>query len=286
MNGPAGRPAEAGATYLDKIVPAVLSRLEERKRALSLSALRASLTPYRRPSFAEAIGKPGMTLIAEVKRASPSKGLIRPDLAVAPLVRAYERAGARAISVLTEEDFFSGSLEDLGVAVAATTLPVLRKDFILDAYQVYEARAAGASAVLLIAALLSDSELDTLITLAKDLELGVLLEVHDESEVARALQFPHVVIGVNNRDLRTFTVSVRTTVDLSRLVPSDRLLVGESGICSNEDVRALEGCGVDGVLVGETLLRSPDVEAAISQLMRPNGRGLGSVDETRKREDR
>ena len=285
MNVPDVRPVDPGATYLDKIVPAVLRRLDERKQALPLSALLSALAPFRRPSFAEAVGEPGMSLIAEVKRASPSKGPIRPDLSVVSLVRAYERAGARAISVLTEQDFFSGSLEDLREAAAATALPVLRKDFILDAYQVYEARAAGASAVLLIAALLSDSELEVLATLAANLELGVLLEVHDEAEVARALQFPDVVIGVNNRDLRTFTVSVRTTVDLARLVPPERLLVGESGICSNEDVRTLEACGVDGVLVGETLLRSPDVEAAVSQLMLPNRLGSDIVDETRKRED-
>jgi indole-3-glycerol phosphate synthase len=279
------RPAVSGPTYLDRIVPAVLSRLEERKRELPLSELRVGLAPFRRPSFAEAMGKPGISLIAEVKRASPSKGPIRPDLSVASLVRAYERAGARAVSVLTEQDYFSGSLDDLREAVAATALPVLRKDFILDAYQVYEARAAGASAVLLIAALLSDSELEALAALAANLELGVLLEVHDEAEVERALRFPDVVIGVNNRDLRTFDVSVNTTVELSRLIHSERLLVGESGICSNEDVRALESCGVDGVLVGETLLRSPDVEAAVSQLMRPSPVGSEIADETRKRED-
>ena len=278
-------PIDPGATYLDRIVPAVRRRLEERKQALPLSALRPGLVPFRRSSFAEAMAEPGMSLIAEVKRASPSKGPIRPDLSVASLVRAYERAGARAISVLTEQDFFSGSLEDLREAVAATALPVLRKDFILDAYQVYEARAVGASAVLLIAALLSDSELEALTALAANLELGVLLEVHEEAELTRALRFPGVVIGVNNRDLRTFNVSVRTTVDLSRLVPPERLLVGESGICSNEDVRTLEACGVDGVLVGETLLRNPDVEAAVSQLMQPRRVEPETLDETRKRED-
>ncbi len=276
---------ESGATYLDRIVPAVRRRLEERKRALPLSALRASLPSDLRPSFAEAVGRPGMSLIAEVKRASPSKGPIRPHLQVSSLVRAYEDAGARAISVLTEQDFFLGSLEDLRDAVAATALPVLRKDFILDPYQVFEARAAGASAVLLIAALLVDPVLAELIGLAHDLDLGVLLEVHDESEAARALQFPGVIIGVNNRDLRTFNVSVQTTVGLAGLVPRDRLLVGESGICSNEDVRTLEAHGVDGVLVGETLLRSPDVQAVISALMQPGRSGFRVMDETQKRED-
>ena len=276
---------EDAATYLDKILPAVRNRLEERKRVVPISALKATLTSSRRSSFAEAISRPGMSLIAEVKRASPSKGPMRPHLRVASLVRAYAAAGARAVSVLTEQDFFLGSLEDLREAVATSTLPVLRKDFILDPYQVYEARAAGASAVLLIAALLSDPELETLIDLADNLDLAVLLEVHDEAEMVRALQFANVVIGVNNRDLRTFRVSVQTTVELARLVPADRLLVGESGICSNEDVRTLEACGVDGVLVGETLLRSPDVEAAVSQLMQPSREGSETMGETRKRED-
>ncbi|MCL5736634.1 MAG: indole-3-glycerol phosphate synthase TrpC [Actinobacteria bacterium] len=266
-----GSPGHPGETYLDRIVPAVLVRLEERKRELPLSALEASIDGTgdqgRRLSFVESIAADGVSLIAEIKRASPSKGPIWPDLEVGPLVMAYERAGARAISVLTEQDYFKGSLEDLCAAVAATSLPVLRKDFIVDVYQIYEARAAGASAVLLIAALLSDVELRTLAALAEDLDLAVLLEVHDAQELARALRFPGVVIGVNNRDLRTFEVSLQTTCDLARLVPTGRLLIGESGIRTNDDLRMLKASGVDGVLVGETLLRSPDVETAIRDLI-------------------
>jgi indole-3-glycerol phosphate synthase len=273
-------------TYLDRIVPAVRRRLEERKRTMPLTELLAGSTSRRPPSFAEAIAMPGISLIAEVKRASPSKGPIRPDLDVPSLVQRYERAGARAISILTEEDFFRGTLDDLTEAVAATTLPVLRKDFILDEYQVYEARAAGASAILLIAALLSDSELDTLTALAGSLDMDVLLEVHDKEELARGLRFPDVVIGVNNRDLRTFAVTLQTTTDLARLVPPERLLVGESGICTNEDVLMLQAFGVDGVLVGESLLRSPDVEAAVETLMRAAREGLQSTDEVRTGEDR
>jgi indole-3-glycerol phosphate synthase len=276
--------SSAGGTYLDRIVPAVRRRLDERKTALPLKTLLETPFPGRPPSFVEAIAAPDVSLIAEIKRASPSKGPIRPELDVASLIRAYERAGARAISVLTEEDFFRGSLADLREAVASTTLPVLRKDFIIDQYQVYEARAAGAAAVLLIAALLTDEDIEVMTGLAGELSMGVLLEVHDEAEALRALRFGDAVIGVNNRDLRTFEVTVGTTVEIGRLVPRHRLLVGESGIATHEDVRMLEAAGVDGVLVGESLLRNPDVEAAIEALMGAGLQGYRGADHTRKEE--
>jgi indole-3-glycerol phosphate synthase len=266
-------------TYLDRIVPAVRRRLEERRQALSLQTLKKMPLPPQPPSFAAAIAAPGVSLIAEVKRASPSKGPIRPDLDVAALVRAYERAGARAVSVLTEEDFFRGSLADLRTAVAATRLPVLRKDFVVDEYQIYEARAAGAAAVLLIAALLSDREIEALAAVSAGLGMAVLLEVHDADEAERALRVDDVVIGVNNRDLRTFEVSLQTTVEASRLIPPNRLLVGESGIVTSADVAMLQRAGVDGVLVGESLLRSPDVEAAVSELV---GGGTSALDWSHK----
>jgi indole-3-glycerol phosphate synthase len=256
-------------TYLDRIVPAVLRRLEERKQNVPQEILESLPVPSGRASFAEAIRAPGVSLIAEVKRASPSKGPIRPGLDAGLLARAYEAAGARAISVLTEQDHFRGSLDDLRAAVDATGLPVLRKDFILDQYQIHEARACGASAVLLIAALLPDGELQRLAGLAADLGLDVLLEVHDRMELARALALDGVVIGVNNRDLRTFAVSLDTTVELAGLVPPERLLVGESGIWTRADVERLAASGVDGVLVGESLLRNPDIETAVGELIHP-----------------
>jgi indole-3-glycerol phosphate synthase len=252
---------------LDKIVPAVRRRLDERRAALPIEALIERLPQGRPASFRDAIAAPGVSLIAEVKRASPSKGPIRPDLQVADLVRAYERAGARAISVLTEEDFFLGSLEDLREAAATTRLPLLRKDFIVDEYQIYEARIAGASAVLLIAALLSDDEIARLADCAAQLGLDVLLEVHDLFELFRALTREDVVVGINNRDLHTFEVSLQITEVLGAMAPPERPLVGESGIRSNEEVRRLAAGGVDGVLVGETLLRCADVEQAIRELM-------------------
>ena len=272
MSAGAGVPAGAApgaVNYLDRIVPSVVRRLEERKRNIPQAEIEADPGPGPRPSFSEALRAQGVSLIAEVKRASPSKGPIRPGLEVGPLVQAFETAGARALSVLTEEDQFAGSLGDLRAAVAATGLPVLRKDFILDEYQLYEARAAGASAVLLIAALLPDELLVPLAGLAADLGLDVLLEVHDAHEMSRALALDGVIIGVNNRDLRTFTVSLQTTVELAGLVPSGRLLVGESGVWTHTDVERLAAAGVDGVLVGESLLRHPDVETAVRELMHP-----------------
>jgi len=256
-------------TYLDRIVPAVVRRIEERKARLTEARLAAMPGPAGRPSFAAAVGAPGVSLIAEVKRASPSKGPIRPALDVGEIVQAYEANGARAVSVLTEEDHFRGSLDDLRSAAADTGLPLLRKDFIVDGYQIYEARVWGASAVLLIAALLSDDRLHDLTGLAFDLGLDVLLEVHDAAELARALSFDGVVIGVNNRDLRSFEVSLETTLELAGRVPAERLLVGESGIRGRTDVEMLAACGVDAVLVGETILRDADVGQAVRSLMDP-----------------
>ncbi len=256
-------------TYLDRIVPAVVRRIEERKARLTEARLAAMPGPAGRPSFAAAVGAPGVSLIAEVKRASPSKGPIRPALDVGEIVQAYEANGARAVSVLTEEDHFRGSLDDLRSAAADTGLPLLRKDFIVDGYQIYEARVWGASAVLLIAALLSDDRLHDLTGLAFDLGLDVLLEVHDAAELARALSFDGVVIGVNNRDLRSFEVSLETTLELAGRVPAERLLVGESGIRGRTDAEMLAACGVDAVLVGETILRDADVGQAVRSLMDP-----------------
>lgn len=263
------RPGEAALTYLDRIVPDVLHRLEERKRVQPQADLERMAASADRPSFAAALRAPGVSLIAEVKRASPSKGPIRGSLEVGPVVRSYEAGGARAVSVLTEEDHFLGGLEDLHVAARHTGLPLLRKDFIVDPYQVLEARAYGASAVLLIAALLDDRMLGELSGLARDLGLDVLLEVHDETETARALEVKDAIIGINNRDLRTFEVSLETTMRLAAHVPPGRLLVGESGIRGYADVVMLGSVGCDAVLVGESILRAPDVAVAVRRLADP-----------------
>jgi len=253
--------------YLERIVPAVRRRLDERRALTSLTQPTVSGRSQSRRSLAQALSKPGISLIAEVKRASPSKGPIRPDLQVVELVRAYEAAGARAVSVLTEQDFFGGSLEDLRLAVASTGLPVLRKDFIFDEYQVYEAEAYGASAILLIAALLDDACLGRLAESAAARGLDVLLEVHDAAELERALAVEGAIIGVNNRDLRTFEVSLETTVGLAAAIPKGRLLVSESGIRDRHDVERLAGSGVDAVLVGESLLVTEDAGEAVRGLI-------------------
>jgi indole-3-glycerol phosphate synthase len=284
-----------GRSYLDAIVPDVRRRLAERKARVPLSALeeaaaagpgltpgggltpRAGMAPpggrfsprTGRASFAAALRGRGLSAIAEVKRFSPSKGPIRPDLDIAGLVAAYEAGGAAAVSVLTEEDHFCGGLQDLRTAAEATALPLLRKDFIVDPYQLHEARAFGASAVLLIAALLDDRSLHDFAALAHELGLDVLLEVHDAAEMARALRMEGALIGVNNRDLRTFEVSLEASLQLAGMVPADRVLVAESGIKDRTDAERLASAGVDAVLVGESLLRQSDAAEAVSALVRP-----------------
>ncbi len=255
-------------SYLDAILPDVRRRLAERKASLPLADLKKVSVPGPRRSFAEALEAPGVSVIAEVKRFSPSKGAILPDLDVGSLVTAYQAGGAAAVSVLTEGDHFGGSLADLRQAAASTGLPLLRKDFIVDAYQLHEARAFGASAVLLIAAILDDPPLRALSALAADLGLDVLLEVHDDREMARAIEVGRAVIGINNRDLRTFEVSLETSLRLAGLVPAGRLLVAESGIKDRGDLEELASAGVDAVLVGESLLREATA-AAVSVLAHP-----------------
>jgi indole-3-glycerol phosphate synthase len=206
-------------------------------------------------------------IIAEIKRASPSAGPIRPGADPVDIARRYTRAGAHAISVLTDERFFDGHLEFLGRVRAATELPLLRKDFLIDPYQVLEARAAGADAVLLIVAALDDHLLRTLLDETRRLGMDALVEVHDEAEAERAVAAGADLVGVNHRDLRTFTMDMGLTGRLRALVPSDTVLVGESGIRSAADVVALGRAGADAVLVGETLMRAEDPGAALGALL-------------------
>jgi indole-3-glycerol phosphate synthase len=210
-----------------------------------------------------------INVIAEFKRRSPSKGVIRDDITPESMARYYESGGAAAISVLTEEDFFGGSLQDLRAVRAAVSIPVLRKDFIFDEYQVYETAAAGADGLLLIVSALDDDALVSLRELAED-ELGMvaLVEVHTKAEMQRAVDSGARFIGVNNRDLKTFSVSVETSVELAREAPGDGMLVSESGLNSAHDLRRLQAMGYQGFLIGESLMRSPRPDEALRALIR------------------
>lgn len=219
------------------------------------------------PNFAFAIADEGLSLIAEFKRSSPSVGAINTDLDPGERARAYQEGGARAMSVLTEPNYFGGSMDDLALARAACSLPILRKDFLCTELHLYEACAGGADAVLLIAAALGSSELEDLHSLARELGLAVLLEVHSEDEVGSALGAGASIIGINTRDLATLEVDPGQVARVRPSIPKGVLVVGESGIKTRSDVEALEQVGVDGILVGEALMRANDVNAAVRTLL-------------------
>jgi indole-3-glycerol phosphate synthase len=258
---------------LASIVAATRERVREMKRQYPIDRVLASATtPSTRRSFGKAVSQSGrINVIAEFKRRSPSRGAIRTDLHPVAVAQAYEVAGAAAISVLTDEPFFGGRLRDLQDARSATLLPALRKDFIVDTYQVREAWIAGADAVLLIVAVLSDEELRRLRVAAEELSLDALVEVHDEAELRRALLAGASLVGVNNRDLRSMQVRLETAVELAPSIPDDVVAVAESGIKCGADVRRLRDAGFDGFLVGEHLMQAKDPGQALEQLLRDAG---------------
>jgi indole-3-glycerol phosphate synthase len=254
-------------SVLDRIVEATRDEVERRRAAVSLADLEAAVRerPEGRP-FSEALTRPGISVIAEHKRRSPSAGQIREGSTVEEIVLAYERGGAAALSILTEPSHFGGSLRDLQAALAVTELPVLRKDFIVDRYQVYESAAAGADAILLIVAALDVEFLAELLGEARALDLDVIVEVHDEDELEIALEVDADVVGLNNRDLSDFSVDIERTYELLADVPAGKTVVAESGFSTREQLDDLERVGIDAVLIGETLMRAGDVEAAVREL--------------------
>lgn len=253
---------------LDEIAAHKREEIDACKKAVSLEALeRRSATAEPPRDFTGALSRQGMGLIAEVKRASPSKGDIVPDVDAVALAALYEEAGARACSILTDQRYFKGSLDDLTAVHHGVALPCLRKEFVLDTYQVYEARAAGADAVLLIVRMLAGSQLMELLSLAQALGMSALVEIHSEEELDRAIEAGAHIVGINNRDLDALTVDLDTTLQLRRRVPNGCLVVSESGIETRDDVKRLEDCGVDAILVGTALLTSGDVRAKIQELL-------------------
>jgi indole-3-glycerol phosphate synthase len=258
---------------LDEIAGKTRLRLEEAKKKLPPELIRERALAKAGEAgsgaafpFARALGAPGLSFICEVKKASPSKGLIAPDFPYRRIARDYEAAGAAAVSVLTEPDFFLGRDEYLRDIAADLTIPVLRKDFILDSYQIYQAKLLGASAVLLICALLDTETLAGYIKTAASLGMSALVEIHGEAEAESALKAGAGIIGVNNRDLKTFTVDLGTTARLRKLLPPGIVTVAESGIKSPADIRVLADLGVDAVLVGESLMRAPDKKKFLETL--------------------
>jgi indole-3-glycerol phosphate synthase len=261
----------------------ILARIvDHKRREVEASAARVPLAELERlvaaapppRGFAAALRSAaghGIGLIAEVKQASPSAGLMRADFDPVAIARTYAAHGATCLSVLTDAEFFRGSLDDLRAVRAAVDLPVLRKDFVIDAYQVFEARAAGADCVLLIAECLDHCRLRELDLLAHDLGMDVLIEVHDEENLDRALDLEPELLGINNRDLKAMRTDLGHTLRLAERVPASVLLVSESGIRTAEDVHRLRACGVRAILVGESLMKSPDIGAAVDALLARGG---------------
>ena len=253
---------------LDEIVEQKKRVVEQDKENESLDQLKEKIAQTGEArDFKQALKNGGVSLIAEIKKASPSKGVIKEDFNPLQIAQQYQQAGASALSVLTDQDFFQGKLSYLTDVKKEVELPLLRKDFIIDLYQIYQARAYGADAVLLIAAILEQEDLRDYLNLAQELGLDVLLEVHNRKELEMALEVDAEIIGINNRDLKVFEVDLATTLGLKRLIPDDKVVISESGIKDRSDINLLSEHEIDGVLVGEALMRSDDINAKVKELV-------------------
>ena len=267
-------------TFLDRILVEKRAAVTAAKREVPLGHIRELAEQRREQSlncrdFAAALAQQGLGVIAELKQASPSRGLLCSDYRPREIAEGYEKAGAVALSVLTDQQFFLGSLHHLAAVRQATTLPILRKDFIVDQYQVYESVAARADALLLIVAALEDKDLRELIELSNRLQIAALVEVHSEEEVARALDSGAGIIGINNRDLRTFEVDLETSLRLRTSIPRGCLTVSESGISAPADLKRLADAGFDAVLIGERLITQSNPGRALSELLGRHGSKAG-----------
>jgi indole-3-glycerol phosphate synthase len=274
-NGAVNRELEASARLywifmtatLDQLVAEARQRVEKCKRSSDIGGLRARAMQRQPREFRRSVLQTRPAVIAELKKASPSKGLIRADFEPVELARELQDAGAAALSVLTEETHFQGSLEYLRAASAVVSIPILRKDFIVDEFQIVEARASGADAILLIVAALDDEDLVRLKQSADELQLDVLCEVHDSVELKRAVRLGFDIIGVNSRDLRTFKVDLNNALELAAQVPKSAVAVAESGIHTRDDVRRILEAGFQAMLVGESLMRQPRPGIALESLL-------------------
>jgi len=261
-------PSSSTGTVLDRILEARRAEVDHRKKVLPLTALKYGVkaaTPLR--DFSAALCKPGLNVIAELKPASPSRGVIRDPFDPVSLATSLESTGAAALSVLTEGEFFGGSLKNLRDARKSVALPVLRKDFIFDPWQVWETRANDADSFLLIVAALNDAQLAELTAQGRELGMEPLVEVHTREELDRAIAAGAKIIGVNNRDLKTLEVRVPTSFDLINHIPEDCIAVSESGLRSNDDLQKLRSAGFDAFLIGEQLMQAPDPAAALAVLL-------------------
>lgn len=253
---------------LDKIVDKVRIKLERQKKIFPIEELQSMEFPVQKPDrFKDAISKPGIQIIAEIKKASPSAGLISKDFDPLKIAAEYEAANVAAISVLTEEDFFQGSLETLQQVREFSFLPLLRKDFIIDQYQIYQTRYYGANCILLIASILSEQELKDYIEIAEQLNLNTLVEIHDEFELEKAIAVDAEIIGINNRNLKTFEIDIKTTLKLRKKIPNNKIVISESGIKYRKQVIELEKANINAILAGEALMRAENKEKFINSLL-------------------
>lgn len=260
------------SNVLKKIIDYKKQELESQKRKVSLKDVRLKAEDVEATrDFCGALRIPGTRIIAEIKKASPSAGVIRPDFDPEKIARQYEEGGAAALSILTDEHFFQGSLKNLKTVKEKVALPLLRKDFTFDAYQIYEARGAGADAVLLIVRILELAQIKDYLDLATELGMASLLEVHDEEDLKKIKSNSAKIIGMNNRDLDTLKIDLQTSIQLSKNVSQGTVLISESGISSSDDIKKLQGAGIHSFLIGESLLRAKDPGKALRQILNQQG---------------